>query len=241
MRFLVGFVAALALIVAGCGTDGPERVSANTDATALLRSTVTNLQSLKSAAIDLKVTAGSQSATATGAFERAGEKELPKFTLNGTAEGKTAGATWTGEAGYLTLDGTSYEVPSLFVKQFQSVAPTILPDVTKWVSSPRNEGPADVGGVPTIKITGTANTTQIQSDLQAIGSLLSGKLPQVPATDATVEVYTGAADSQLRRLVVRAKDGVAELTLTKVGEAQTISAPKNARPFSELQGNLRIK
>jgi len=126
-----------------------------------LRSTVTNLQSLKSAAIDLKVTAGGQSATATGAFERAGDKELPKFTLNATAEGKTAGATWTGEAGYLTLDGTSYEVPSLFVKQFQSVAPTILPDVTKWVSAPRNEGPADVGGVPTIKITGTANTAQI--------------------------------------------------------------------------------
>ena len=85
----------------------------------------------------------------------------------------------------------------------RAVAPTILPDVTKWVSSPRNEGPADVGGVPTIKITGTANTTQIQSDLQAIGSLLLRQAATgSPATDATVEVYTGAADSQLRRLVV---------------------------------------
>jgi len=41
--------------------------------------------------------------------------------------------------------------------------------------------------------------------------------------------------------VVRAKDGVAELTLTKVGEAQTITAPKDAKPFSALQGLLPIK
>ena len=68
MRFLVGFVAAVALVITGCGSD-TERASSNTDATALLRSTVTNLQNLKSAAIELKANAGGQSANATGAFE----------------------------------------------------------------------------------------------------------------------------------------------------------------------------
>src|SRR3954469_7508557 len=146
MRFLVGFVAAIALVITGCGSD-TERASSNTDATALLRSTVTNLQNLKSATVDLKATAGGRSATATGAFERT--DKLPKFTLSGTAEGKTAGATWTGEKGFLTLDGTAYEVPSIFVSQIQSAVPTVLPDLTKWVSSPVNAGTADVGGVET--------------------------------------------------------------------------------------------
>src|SRR6478609_2295841 len=142
MRFLVGFVAAIALVITGCGSD-TERASSNTDATALLRSTVTNLQSLKSAAVDLKATAGGQTAAATGAFERTGAKELPKFTLRGTGGGKAAGATWTGEKGYVTIDGTAYEIPGLYVKQLGAVAPTVLPDLAKWVSAPRNAGAAD--------------------------------------------------------------------------------------------------
>jgi hypothetical protein len=236
MRFLVGFVAAIALVITGCGSDS-ERASSNTDATALLRSTVTNLQNLKSAAVELKATAGGQSATATGAFERTGAKELPKFTLTGTAAGKSAGATWTGEKGFVTIDGSSYEVPSILVKQLGATTPTVLPDVSKWVSAPRNAGAADVGGVPTIKITGTANVAQIQQDLQFITPLV-GHMPKLAGTNATVEVYTGTADSQLRRLVVRNSDGVVDLTLTKVGEQQAIQAPKGARPFSELAGKL---
>jgi hypothetical protein len=57
-----------------------------------------------------------------------------------------------------------------------------------------------------------------------------------------VDVYTGAADQQLRRLVVSATaDGhpvVVDLTLSKVGADVSIDAPKNARPFSELTGKL---
>jgi len=240
MRFLAGFVAALALVVSGCGSDTPERASANTDATALLRSTVTNVQNLKSAAVDLKLSGSGEAVSATGAFERTGEKELPKFTLHGTAKGKAVGATWTGEEGFVTLDGATYEVPAMLVGQVETVVPTTLPDVTKWVSSPTNAGFAEGGGVQTVKITGTANVAQIRSDLQALASLAGaqGKLPSAAGTDAKIEVYTGAADSQLRRLVVSAQGSVVDLTLTRVGEDQAIEAPKDAKPFSELQGKL---
>src|SRR4051794_40081616 len=234
MRFLVGFVAAIALVITGCGSD-TERASSNTDATALLRSTFTNLQNLKSAAVGLKATSGGQAGTATGAFERG---DATKFTLSGTAAGRTAGATWTGERGFVTLDGTSYEIPALFAQQARAAVPSVLPDITKWVNSPVNAGTASVGGVPTIKITGTANALQIRADLQRfMGPLqMFGRMPTPTIKQAAVEVYTGASDSQLRRLVVRGKDGVVELTLTKVGQPQKITAPANARPFAELQG-----
>jgi hypothetical protein len=59
-----------------------------------------------------------------------------------------------------------------------------------------------------------------------------------------VQVYTGASDRILRRLVVdtTAKDPdsgrtgrfVVDLTLTKVNQDQKIGAPANARPFGEL-------
>jgi hypothetical protein len=59
-----------------------------------------------------------------------------------------------------------------------------------------------------------------------------------------VEVYTGAEDKILRRLVITAdlKDTASkvdaglllDLTFTKVGEEQQIEGPADARPFSEL-------
>jgi hypothetical protein len=247
MRLLVGFVAAVAMVITGCGADAPERVGANTDASAVLRSTFTNLQTLKSATVDLKVTSRGETATATGAFERTDAKALPAFSFRGSARGRSAGAVWTGRDAFATLNGRSYTVPSLLVKQLEaglSSQATPLPDVSKWVRSPVNAGTADVGGVPTVKITGKADIAQVQADLERFGAPLRmlGTVPTLPAgADASIEVYTGAADSQLRRLVVRAKDGVVNLTLTKVGEEQTIAAPRNPRPFSELQRKLNFK
>ena len=256
MRFLVGFLAVLLAVSSGCGTDAPERVSANTDASALLRSTVQNLPELKSASVDLKVSARDGSARVTGPFA-AGDnaRELPRFALAATITSgtrtKTAGATWTGERGYATLDGTAYEVPSLYVRQltagFEQAAPLLGVDVSKWVTAPRNEGTADVAGVETIKVSGAANVPQVAADVRKlVASLpLGAALPPLSAgavKNARVDVYTGAADQQLRRLVVSATaDGhpvVVDLTLSKVGADVSIDAPKNARPFSELTGKL---
>ena len=60
----------------------------------------------------------------------------------------------------------------------------------------------------------------------------------LPVKAAKVEVYTGAEDSLLRRLIVNAtvdgKPVVVDLTLTQVGADLAIDAPQGARPFSEL-------
>jgi hypothetical protein len=264
MRFLVGLLAAVALVTAGCGTDGPARVSANTDASALLRSTFQNLPQIKSAAVDLKVSAGDGSASLTGPFAVSEKKgELPRFnfaaTLKSGSRTESAGAAWTGEQGYATLDGVSYEIPGLFVQQlaagFEQASPLAAVDASKWVSNPVNAGFADVGGVQTVKVAGGADTRALLADLEklsaslgalnAFGKQLNFKLSEHDKAeavdsvkDAQVEVYTGADDSLLRRLVVSATiDGdpvVVDLTLTQVGEDLSIDGPKSARPFSEL-------
>jgi hypothetical protein len=264
MRFLVGLLAAVALVTAGCGTDEPARVSANTDASALLRSTFQNLSQIKSAAVDLKVSADDGSARLTGPFAVAEAKgELPRFNFTATMKSgsrtESAGAAWTGEKGYATLDGTSYEIPGLFVQQlaagFEQAAPPAAVDASKWVTNPVNEGFADVGGVQTVKVTGGADTRALLADVEKLGASLGAlsvfgkqmhfnlserdKTKALGAVkDARVEVYTGAEDSLLRRLVVNATvDGkplVVDLTLTQVGADLAIDAPKGARPFSEL-------
>jgi hypothetical protein len=135
-------------------------------------------------------------------------------------------------------------------------------DFSKWLKNGRNEGDADVAGTDTIKLTGEADVAQVIADVQRIAQKASTlKLPgtQDVPTKLTpeqeqeivssvkkfaIEVYTGKEDRILRKLVVNAdlqepsskqtSHVVFELTLNAVGEDQDFSAPKNAKPFSEL-------
>jgi hypothetical protein len=135
-------------------------------------------------------------------------------------------------------------------------------DFSKWLKNGRNEGDAKVGDTDTIKLTGEADVAQVITDVQRIAQKASTlNLPgtqDVPTkltpaqekeiTDAVkkfaIEVYTGKDDRILRKLVVNAdlqdpsskqtSHLVFELTLNAVGEDQDFSAPKSAKPFSEL-------
>jgi hypothetical protein len=136
-------------------------------------------------------------------------------------------------------------------------------DFTKWLPDAKNEGETQVGDAKTIKISGQADVKQVVADLEKItekASALnvpgaSGRLPQklTPEQKAaaenavknlTVEVYTGVEDSILRRLVVTAdlQDAASKIdagvsldvTFTKVGQEQTITAPSTPKPFTEL-------
>jgi hypothetical protein len=248
LRKLAPILALTGLLAAGCGADF-ERAGAQSDARTLLRETAGATPELGSASIDVKATFGDETASATGAFEVSEEGRLPKFALTATHRGETAGATWTGENGYVTLDGTSYEVPGLLTGQIEARFEEALkkralaPDVSRWLADPRNEGPAEVGGEETVKITGTADAARVMADIEPLLAQAKpfrfGDRPgREKATEAigslTVTVYTGAADRILRRLVVEGQDVRFDLTLTRVGSDQDIEAPENARPFSEL-------
>jgi hypothetical protein len=135
-------------------------------------------------------------------------------------------------------------------------------DFSKWLKNGRNEGEAKVAGTDTIKLTGEADVAQVIADVQRIAQKASTlNLPgtqDVPSkltpeqkqeiVDSVkkfaIEVYTGKEDRILRKLVVNAdlqdksskqtSHVVFELTLNGVGSDQDFTAPKNAKPFSEL-------
>jgi len=281
MRFL-GVLLATAVLLAGCGTDESERASATSDARELLSATVHNLPQLRSATLDANVSSSDgPSVKLHGPFQVGEKGETPKFALSAelTADGKTqtAGATFTGDNAYATLDGTSYEVPSLIAGQLtagveQTLAqggPLIGIDLARWVPNPTNAGTETVAGVETIKLTGQADVKRVIADVNLLAGQLqtlqvpglggggnTGRLPtdlEDQVKDLTVTVYTGAEDQQLRRLVVNgvvtpdadtdAKDGgtvLLDLTLSKVGEDQAITAPKGAKPFTELLPQLGL-
>jgi hypothetical protein len=276
MRFL-GVLLATALLAAGCGSAEGERASATSDARALLGATVDNLASLQSATLDARVDAadGAQkgSVRVRGPFQ-AGEKqgEAPRFALSAEMShaGRTesAGVTYTGDAAFATVQGKTYEVPSLIAGQLTAGVEQALSngrplmgiDLKSWVPNPTNAGLADVGGVETVKLTGKADVKRVAADIDLLAGQLqalqvpgmAGKAPKRLPADAaaqvknlTVTVYTGAEDRVLRRLVVSgaaAQGGgtaLLDLTLTKVGEDQKIEAPKDARPFTELMAQLQ--
>jgi len=277
MRFL-GVLLATALVLAGCGADGSERASATSDARQLFSATVNNLGELKSATLDAKLDAAAEGrqtqVSLRGPFQSGKQGETPRFALSAdiTADGRTesAGLTWTGDAAYATLKGSSYEVPSLLAGQLtagleqalgEGGGPLATIDLKRWVPNPVNAGTADVGGVPTVKLTGPADVKRVITDVNLLTGQLStlqgvpgvgGKVPdKIPAEAAdevkalTVTVFTGAEDQVLRRLVVEgtgtdnAAHVLLDLTLTKVGEDQQIEAPKNVKPFAELLGQFK--
>jgi hypothetical protein len=135
-------------------------------------------------------------------------------------------------------------------------------DFSKWLKNGRNAGEANVDGTDTIKLTGEADVAQVIDDVQRIAQ--KARTLNIPGTTQVpekltpeqrrqivaavkrfaIEVYTGKSDRVLRKLVVnadlqepsskQASHLVFELTLTDVGSDQHFTAPKNAKPFSEL-------
>jgi hypothetical protein len=134
-------------------------------------------------------------------------------------------------------------------------------DFTKWLKNARNAGTAQVGDAQAVRITGQADIPRMVDDLgrisqraQALGATGGAQVQQLSAQQkqqleqairsVDVQVYTGAQDRILRRLVVhavlrapQAKGDSAldlDLQLTKVNQDQQISAPANPKPFSDL-------
>jgi hypothetical protein len=275
-------------LVAGCGGGAaPEPASSSTDVNQLLRDTFQNLDKITSANISAKLAIQGQGqaqqigATLSGPFQSQGAGKLPKFQLDATLDSGgqsfTAGATWTGDKGFVNVQGTQYAVSGVIARQFAAgyeqaaksgskQAPGALGalgiDFSKWLKNGRNAGEAQVGDAATIKVTGEADVGRVVDDLQHVADKARTlNLPgatQVPRKitpqqrdeivaaikNLAVEVYTGKDDRILRRVVVgadvqdpasKSTSHVAfDLTLDKVGSDQVISAPKSAKPFSEL-------
>jgi hypothetical protein len=197
---LLSLLAALALALAACGGSdegGGEEASADTDVNELLTQTFTGDKKVDSGNISLKLQieaeggeAASQlqgpvSISLTGPFQAQDGGALPKFRLEAAIEGAgqsiKAGATSTGDKGFLSFQGTEYAVDDQVFQQFkagyeeaqkqagnedsqQSFA-TLGMDPRQWLTDPKNEGEAKVGDDDTIKITGGVDVAKLLDDV----------------------------------------------------------------------------
>jgi hypothetical protein len=194
---LLSLLAAVALIVASCGSGGSDgkQASSSTDVNDLLTQTFTGAKKVKSGKIDISIKldakgsntglSGPVSAKLSGPFQSDDSGKLPKFKFDlafeGAGQSITAGATSTGEKGYLSFQGTNYVVSDQVLKQFkagyeearkkgasgkqpQSFA-SLGMDPRKWLTNPKNEGDARVGDDDAIKITGGVDVAKLLDDV----------------------------------------------------------------------------
>jgi hypothetical protein len=133
-----------------------------------------------------------------------------------------------------------------------------------WLEDAEVVGTEDVAGAPTQHVRGTVDVPTLLDDLAALlsraGSFgVQGAPPAAELSEeqrkqvaesvesAVVDVWTGEADKRLRRLLVEVRfkaegdrKGTAKLDLkfADLDAPQPIEAPRDARPFSELQEGL---
>jgi hypothetical protein len=236
---LLSLLAALALAVAACGGSdegGGEEASSSTDVNELLTQTFTGSKKVESGNLNLKLQIDAEGGDASqlqgpvsislaGPFQAQDGGKLPKFKLDASIEGAgqsiKAGATSTGEKGFLSFQGTNYAVEDQVFEQFkagyeeaqkkgsdgqeQSFA-SLGMDPRKWLTDPKNEGEAKVGDDDTIKITGGVDVAKLLDDVNnALGKASSLGL------GSTGDVPEKLTDKQRQQVLDAVKDPRVEI------------------------------
>jgi hypothetical protein len=290
MRLIILLLAAVlaSLALAGCGGGGDDAADGSTDVDQLLQDTFSGDKEISSGRIDASVDVqadGTVAMSLAGPFQTTGEGKLPKLALEASLEGQgenfSGGVTSTGDQGFVSFSGTTYEVAGPVFEQFkagyeqsakqgaqkdQSLA-SLGMDPRRWLTNAKNAGEAKVGDTDTVKITGDVDVPKLLDDvnralerIRSLGVQGAGRLPdqltdaeRKQVTDAvkdlSVEIYTGAEDRILRRMVValqaqgeqasEAAELRLDLQLLDVNEDQDIEAPGDAKPFNELVKKLQ--
>jgi len=186
---LAALFAAMVLVACG-GGDGGDEASSDTDVDTLLEQTFSGDKKIDSGKIDLSLKAsatgtegGEFDVSLTGPFESQGAENLPKFAFQVAATGQgqniEAGATSTGDKGFVNFNGEDYAVSDEVFNQFkqgyeqaakqnsgenQSLASLGL-DPKKWLTNPENAGEGEVGDTEVIRITGGLDVPKFLDDL----------------------------------------------------------------------------
>ncbi|CAA9484811.1 MAG: hypothetical protein AVDCRST_MAG38-2258 [uncultured Solirubrobacteraceae bacterium] len=202
-------------------------------------------------------------------------------SLSGSGLTFRAGASAVGDRGYVLFQDEDYVLsPELFAqfkagfrdaradqeggKADAADLATLGIDPRQWLRNARNAGEAKVGDEDTIRITGDVDVPKLLDDVTraresggdpAAGRTLSEEQRtriEQAVKAMRVEIFTGAEDRTLRRLVLDA-DVVApegeegfdsadvrlDYSITELNEDQEISAPRAPKPFDDLARQLR--
>jgi hypothetical protein len=229
---LLSLLLALAFGAAACGGGSNDEASSSTDVNELLKQTFTGSKDVQSGNLDLSLKIEAQggdsqvqgpvSISLDGPFQSQDEGKLPKFKLEAAFEGAgqsiKAGATSTGEKGYLSFQGTDYVVEDRVFEQFkagfeqaqkqgsdqkQSFA-SLGMDPRKWLTDPKNAGDSKVGDDDTIKITGGIDVSKLLDDINnalakaaALGLGGAGQVPEKLTEQQKREVIEAVKDPRV--------------------------------------------
>ena len=229
---LLALLLAVGLVAGACGGGSDDEASSSTDVNELLTKTFTGSKDVDSGNLDLnlKIEAeggdtqldGPVSISLAGPFQAQGDGKLPKFKLDAAFEGAgqsiKAGATSTGDKGYLAFQGTDYVVEDQVFEQFkagfeeaqkqgsqeqQSFA-SLGMDPRKWLTDPKNEGEAKVGDEDTIKITGGVDVSALLDDINnalekasALGLQGAGQVPEKLTEEQKRQVTEAVKDPRV--------------------------------------------
>jgi hypothetical protein len=131
-------------------------------------------------------------------------------------------------------------------------------DPTNWLTDVQNDGTEDVDGTETVHVSGTANVQKLLQDIQTVAENAGPAAQQLTPDQlskagdaikkADFDVYSGTDDNLLRKLSANLEitppEGTAgapdslnvdfSLTFSDVNQSQSISAPTDTQPLSDL-------
>src|SRR5580704_97425 len=225
-------VALASLAVAGCGSAS----SGSADPNTLLSQTFTGTHKVTSGDLNLMLTVDpSGSSTLSGPitlsfggpFQTRGTGKLPEsnFTVSASALGRgvSLGILSTGTAGYVTLQGTSYQMPQATFQKLESSFAQIASGTgtssssnsnpltnlgihpLQWLTNPTVVGNENVGGAQTTHIHAGVNVNALLTDLNTVvekasslgvsgASSLKSGIPAADRTEIASEVKNPSVD-----------------------------------------------
>jgi hypothetical protein len=218
MRRLLFGLAAVALILSGCGNgESAQKVLSETSA---------NLGKIKSGDLALELLFSAKGGQRAG-FSLEGpfalhSGALPEGQLDYSqiAGAHTASQTFimTGGKAYVRVRGQTFELPPATTAQISGTLGTSgglgVIDLSSWVRNPKLSDGGEVGGADTDKITADLNVPAAVSGLLAAASQFGGTSPLPALTGAsaeqveravekaTVNLWSGKDDRLLRKLEV---------------------------------------
>ncbi len=218
-----------------CGSAG----SSSSDPNTLLKQTFTGTHKVTSGVLNLTLTidaAGSSTLNGPitvsfgGPFQTRGSGQLPQsnFTVSASALGRSVslGIISTGTNGYVTLQGTSYQMPAATFQKLESSFGKLSPTGSSsgatlsklgihpltWLSHPTVVGTEKVGGAQTTHIHAGVNVPAFLNDLNTAVATSGAAKSGLPASarqqitaavrNPGVDVWTGESDKTIRRLTV---------------------------------------
>jgi hypothetical protein len=249
-----------AVVVAACGSSSSGAGSGSGTAQSLLKQTFSGSHTVKSGVLSFSLTLtptgssmikGPISLALSGPFQSRGSGKLPasNFNISIGALGHHGqiGVVSTGANGYITLDGTAYQLPAADFQRLDSSFSGVAGGSgtgglsklgikpLQWLSSPSIVGTETVGGDSTTHIRASINVASLLGDLStflqkasASGAAGSTKIPTTisPADrqkiasevkNPTVDIWTGTSDKTLRKLSINLSVPVSGQASTRFG------------------------